>query len=284
MNLAEWLENWLTLYVEPSNLAPRTKACYHRAVKAVPASIGAVNMADLTALQLLPWILEVAREHPRAAQLDRVMLSRALKVGGKLGLCAQGIVDPDTLPKPPHQPKKALILTGEELNRYMIAASSTECAPVLMLCCCGLRRGEARGVTWDAVDLAAGTVTVKGQRQGNDLVALKTEHSMRQLAMPDIMKDVIEHWPKSISSPWVCDVTEKRLYTVHKRILAEEHLPPVTLHGLRHSFATAATVAGVPIKQLQGALGHAHYAITADLYADHLPPLSLVPNQVYLTS
>lgn len=282
MRLGEWLNTWLSLYVDPSSLAPSTKACYHRAVRAVPAALGAIDMASLSALDLLPWLLDVAREHPRAAQLDRVMLSRSLTLAGKLGLCRKGIVDAETLPKPAHTAKKAVILDREQLERYMLAAAMTEIAPVLMLCCCGLRRCEALGMTWEAVDLAAGTAIVKGQRRGNALVALKTDKSLRQIALPGMVVSVLSHWPRSISSPWVCDVTQNRVYKVHKRLLEEENLPPVTLHGLRHSFATAATMAGTPIKLLQGALGHANYAITADLYADHLPPLSSVPRQVFM--
>ena len=56
----------------------------------------------------------------------------------------------------------------------------------------------------------------------------------------------------------------------------------MTLHGLRHSFATAAVQQGVPIKVLQAALGHAKYQLTADLYADHLPERSTVSRSVFI--
>lgn len=78
--LGEWLDVWLEYYVEPSALAPSTKACYNRAVRAVPASLGSIWVIDIAPLDCLCWIQSVARTHPRAAQLDRVMLSRALLV------------------------------------------------------------------------------------------------------------------------------------------------------------------------------------------------------------
>lgn len=56
--------------------------------------------------------------------------------------------------------------------------------------------------------------------------------------------------------------------------VARVYLPAVTLHGLRHSVASAAVLSGVPVKSVQGWLGHASYAITADLYANHLPDVS----------
>lgn len=43
-------------------------------------------------------------------------------------------------------------------------------------------------------------------------------------------------------------------------------LPPVTVHQLRHSHATAALRAGVPVEVLSKRLGHASVAITLDTY------------------
>ncbi len=43
-------------------------------------------------------------------------------------------------------------------------------------------------------------------------------------------------------------------------------LPPIRLHDVRHSYATAALEAGVPLKVVSERLGHSSYTITADLY------------------
>jgi Phage integrase family len=48
-------------------------------------------------------------------------------------------------------------------------------------------------------------------------------------------------------------------------------LPPITLHGVRHSYATAALAAGEPLKVVSERLGHASTSITANLY-QHVPP------------
>ncbi len=47
-------------------------------------------------------------------------------------------------------------------------------------------------------------------------------------------------------------------------------LPPIRLHDLRHSYATAALTAGVPVKVVSDRLGHANVGITSDLYM-HVP-------------
>ena len=48
-------------------------------------------------------------------------------------------------------------------------------------------------------------------------------------------------------------------------------LPRITLHGLRHSYATAALKAGVPVKVISERLGHATVAITLDIYSHVIP-------------
>jgi TDG/mug DNA glycosylase family protein len=50
-------------------------------------------------------------------------------------------------------------------------------------------------------------------------------------------------------------------------LLAAAALPRVTLHDLRHSYATLSLRSGVPLKVVSEVLGHAGVGITADLYS-----------------
>ena len=55
-------------------------------------------------------------------------------------------------------------------------------------------------------------------------------------------------------------------------MLAEDAgLPQIRLHDLRHSYATAALEAGVPLKVVSERLGHSSIAITGDIYS-HVRP------------
>ncbi len=51
-----------------------------------------------------------------------------------------------------------------------------------------------------------------------------------------------------------------------KRLATGAGLPALTVHGLRHSYASAALEPGVAMKVVSERLGHASMAITADLY------------------
>lgn len=278
--LGEWLTVWLEHYVEPSSLAPSTKKCYNRAVRAVPADLSLVDMRFLSPLDCLFWIQDVARVYPRAAQLDRVMLSRALLVARKLHL-TDCVLDDDTCPQVVHHAQKAVVLTLPELLRYMEAASTMDSAPVLLLCCCGLRRGEALAA--GRADLSAdGILTVQHQRgDSRELRPLKSKHSYRRIALPDNVLDCIRKRPLTLSGLFY-EGSMHKVYTDHHGITQGLSLPPVTLHGLRHSVATAAVLGGEPVKLVQGCLGHASFALTADLYADHLPDTSAVCKHLFV--
>jgi len=48
-------------------------------------------------------------------------------------------------------------------------------------------------------------------------------------------------------------------------------LPPIPLHGLRHTYATLALASGVNPRIVSGRLGHATVALTLDVYSHVLP-------------
>jgi integrase len=48
-------------------------------------------------------------------------------------------------------------------------------------------------------------------------------------------------------------------------------LPRIALHDVRHSYATAALKAGVPVKVIGERLGHANVGITLDVYSHVIP-------------
>jgi integrase len=56
-----------------------------------------------------------------------------------------------------------------------------------------------------------------------------------------------------------------------RRLARNAGLPPIRLHDVRHSYATAALAAGVPAKVVSERLGHANIAITLDVYSHVIP-------------
>ena len=65
-----------------------------------------------------------------------------------------------------------------------------------------------------------------------------------------------------MDSPYQPDYLSNRL----QRVLARTDLPYVTLHGLRHSFASIAHSRNVPLFGISRALGHSSTATTTQIY------------------
>lgn len=179
----------------------------------------------------------------------------------------------DACDKPAHESKRTDILTPAQLRAYQAAARNSDCWPLLMLMsCCGLRRGEALGVCW--TDIVGGVLHVQHQRMRNagryDLCPLKSRASKRALMLAEPIRAELYAWPVRELRGYVVDTTPEHLAREHARAIERGGLPHITPHGLRHSMATALVATGTPIKVMQAILGHSDYSLTADLYADHM--------------
>lgn len=157
----------------------------------------------------------------------------------------------------------------------------------------GLRRGELCGLEWDDINFEQGTLTVERSVttvKGFGLVEKepKTESSKRTMSLPDnLLNQLREYkvWQKelaeSLGDRWI---NTNRLFTaefgdkIHpsvvmswlKKVCADNNLPPVTLHSLRHTNITLQIMAGVPLVIVSGRAGHARTSTTTDVYSHFL--------------
>ncbi|MCH9700078.1 MAG: tyrosine-type recombinase/integrase, partial [Actinomycetia bacterium] len=53
-----------------------------------------------------------------------------------------------------------------------------------------------------------------------------------------------------------------------KKALEKLDLAPLTIHDLRHTYASLARAAGADLKWLQKTMGHSSITVTANIYAD----------------
>src|SRR5205823_12418258 len=58
-----------------------------------------------------------------------------------------------------------------------------------------------------------------------------------------------------------------RLLAHYKRLVGLAGVRDITIHGLRHTFATQALAGGVPLRVVSEALGHASPSVTMAIYA-----------------
>jgi integrase len=142
----------------------------------------------------------------------------------------------------------------------------------------GLRYGELRALSWDAVDLAEGIIHVRQSWDAKEgRVAPKTPRSRRRVPIPAQLRDVLlDHRVRS-DGELAFARTDGRpfdaatLYRRADRAWEGGALPRLRLHQARHTYASFMIAAGVNAKALTTFMGHSSITVTYDLYG-HLMP------------
>lgn len=122
----------------------------------------------------------------------------------------------------------------------------------------GCRRNEALAVRREDIDIERQTIHIRGT---------KTDLSDRVIPLFDTISKFLSALPVS---GYLFDFKPDYVSRQFKKFC-----PSHTLHDLRHTFATRALEAEIPIKVVQTWLGHSEISTTADIYSDVSRELSL---------
>ena len=160
----------------------------------------------------------------------------------------------------------------------------------------GLRRSEAIGLKWDAIDFQNDTITIRhtvvscyidGKRVQKAQDITKTKSSMRTLPLIPAFKELLQHKKKQQNEfqrmcgknynkdylGCICVDEMGWLLSPHylteafAKLLKKHGLRKIRYHDLRHSCASLLLANGVPMKQIQEWLGHSDFSTTANVYA-----------------
>jgi integrase len=185
--------------------------------------------------------------------------------------------------------------SSADLGRFIDAtAGERDGAVWRLLATTGMRRGELLGLRWGDVDFDGRTVTVRqtvtmvGERP--ELGTPKSAAGHRRLSLDAATVAALRAWKAAqtaerlvMGAGWQGGhdlvVTEPDGSPVHPQVFSRRfgavvrraELPTIRLHDVRHSYATAALAAGVPVKVLSKRLGHADIAVTLRVYAHVMP-------------
>lgn len=264
--------------------APMTEVQADLVRRSVP--FGEVPLADLRPSHLEKWVREM-QNHPYAPTTisTRMMTVRA---------CLRAAVrdrrlreDPSVgidLPRRRRRAQSMEIPTTDQLGR-LICSSPPRMRAFIGLCAfAGLRLGEASGLQLSDVDFLRRELNVQRQvqkRRGQppELRAPKYE-SERTVYISDELATMLsvhvrEHgitsdgWFFTGSSGQPIPPT-----TVHHwwtRTLHDAQVTGITIHTLRHYYASGLIAAGCDVVTVQRALGHSKPSVTLDTYS-HLWP------------
>lgn len=187
------------------------------------------------------------------------------------------------------------VWTGDQLRRFSRSVASHRWSGIWSLVATtGMRRGEVLGLRWSDVDLEAGSVTIRSTRVrfGTTITTStpKTARGNRTIAIGPTVVSGLKAWRKAqtadrllMGAGWQNGVNlvvtvadgsapnpEAFSNLFGDRARAAE-LPIIRLHDVRHSYATAALAAGVPVKVVSQRLGHADVGVTLKVYAHVMP-------------
>ncbi len=181
--------------------------------------------------------------------------------------------------KPPKQARKEKdVLTPDEVKRLLQAVKGDrfECA-FYLLALTGVRVGECLALTFDSLDLEAGTITISSTLHHGECTAPKTASSRRTLALPKRALDSLVRlceveegqrgylFQTSTGKP--VDVSNFYRWT-WKSALRRAGLPEhITPHSLRHGTASLLLNQNVPVPVVSRYLGHANPGVTMRTYA-----------------
>lgn len=294
---ADYMEKWLDII--KSSVAVPTFASYSTTVKKIVAPYfreKEVTLKNLTAKDIQEFYLsELERVSPSSVIHYHANIHKALKYAVKIDLID---VNPaDKVERPKKDRYVGSFYDADEVNALFEAAKGSKLElPILFGAFYGLRRSEAIGLKWDAIDFDQNTITIRHTVTSCDLdgkrilVAsdtTKTKSSMRTLPLVPFMrerllalKDEQEENRRLCGRSYMKDyigyvcVNEigdliKPHYVTESfpKLLKANGLRHIRYHDLRHSCASLLLANGVPMKQIQEWLGHSDFSTTANIYA-----------------
>ena len=288
--LADWLEVWLRDFICP-NREKTTVHGYENIIRLhlVPA-LGEVKLPELQPAQLQRYyaeLLEKGLSH-NTVRKHHVLLHAALGAAVRQGIVGANVtclVTPPAREAPQHR-----FYDSSQLRMLFCASEGTPLEVAVKLAgCLGLRRSEICGLKWRNVDLKRGVLTVCEVRTAVSGRALekapKSYASERRLAfggnedLESLFKRLHRDWERrrkqdtkynpegyvavnEAGKPYQPDVLCQRI----AQFIAVQGLPPISLHGLRHSFASVANSQNVPMFSISKALGHSSTSVTSAVY------------------
>ena len=242
----------LRKYIEPSETAGKP--------------IEKIDEDDLLTL-LRPLI---TAGHTRQAQLLQILVGAVLRDAVRHRVISWNPME--CVDRVKHHARFRAWLTEEQAQ--LLIRSSREAgdryyiAWVLMLCC-GLRRGEMLGLRWEDVDFQRGLLRVERQRLRIDRKIIETTPksaaSVREIPLDEAI--LAELRLQRRRGRYIIEATPEQLTAGLESAVRRAGVPRVTLHGLRHTMAATAASEKIDIKTLQTIMGHAHFSVTADVYA-----------------
>ena len=291
LTVGRWLRYWLDQVVKPSCSASTIHGYTMIIRNHLIPGLGSIRLSELTTAQVQQYLnrKQASGLCANTVRKHHSVLHNALEQARKQDLIQRNVVEMAVRPaatQPVHHYYDAE--TMQQL--FQTLEGTTMELAVKLAGYLGLRRSEICGLKWSHVDRQAKIITIAEARTAVNGKSVdkepKNNSSVRRLGYEGLsdLEEVMERmWQRREQErakmggryqdlgfvlchgggrPYQPDYLSNRL----QRVLAGKGLPYVTLHGLRHSFASIAHSQNVPLFGISKALGHSSTATTTQIY------------------
>ena len=287
---AQWLDYWYKDIILPQ--IEETTAYGYRGMieNSLKPQLGEIRLQKLTARdiqQYYTWLMDEKKLSPNTVIKHHNLLTNTLNAAERQEYITKNPMRAVSPPK--KRQREAKFYTPEQLGILLDKAVGTRLElPVFICAYLGLRRGELCGLRWSDVDLEHKTITIENTRTqaGKKEIekGTKTASSTRTLYLPDTLCDMLkaakehqqacraEYKNAYDDNDYVVVMEDGRpfrpnyLSELFGKFLADNDLPKIVLHELRHTFASLSNQAGIPAYNIGKALGHSTPATTQKIY------------------
>ena len=305
--LYDWLCLWLETYCKNEvrmTTYVNYETYVHKHIK---GTIGGYELCKLNTLIIQQFYNEKSRKgridgkgglSPKTIKNMHDMLHKALAQAVSLDMIVKNPADFAVLPK--KRKVEMRYFTVEEQKQLQEALKGHRLEmPILLALYTGIRQGELLGLPWKNVHLDLNgqsyiriTQTLNRVKNSDEnapnrtilqINEPKTIHSVRTIPLlPEIAEKLSRyreaqtahfkshHLPKSdfvFTSVTGTPIEPRDFQRDFKKILVQNSIRVINVHGLRHTFATRSLESGMNVKTLSAILGHSNVGFTLSTYA-----------------
>jgi integrase len=294
---ADFLKKWLGIaknsiaiptYASYSNMVNKTICPYFRAKKIKLQKLKPLDIQDF-------YQKELERVCANSVIHYHAVIHKALKYAVKIELLDANPAD--KIERPKKDKFVGSFYDADEMRTLFEVSKGTPLEiPILLGAFYGLRRSEAIGLKWEAIDFEMNTLTIRhtvtscevdGKRVLVASDTTKTKSSRRTLPLVQFVRErLLDLKTEQQENRRVCGKGYNKEYIAYvcvnsigtlirpnyvtenfKKFLRENGMREIRFHDLRHSCASMMLASGVPMKQIQEWLGHSDFSTTANIYA-----------------
>ena len=288
--LGSYLDYWLEHVVKPTR-RPATVSLYETCIRLhLKPGLGKHELRRLSVAAVQRFLNGKLREvEPgksiRLVHVLRQVLSAALSRAVREELVSRNVARLVELP--PWEPADVIPWSADEAMAFLTAAAGDQLFPAFVfLLLYGMRRGEVLGLRWSDIEGETIRVRQQVQRLRGELVIgpVKTRAGKRDLPLLGLADEALtirrgtqfldcEHLGDAWTDTGLVFTTKtghvvepRNLNRSFDRICADNGIRRVKVHALRHTAASLLKSLGVPAKDAQVILGHAHPSTTEQIY------------------